>query len=86
VAVAHGGQRLHTKEEAIEKPMRCSDPGDAVAGEAVQNSKEKIQRHINHRDEGGELRPTQSEQPAVNIPPLILSGVDLDEFDRARLD
>jgi len=86
VAVAHGGQRLHTEEEAIEKPMRCSEPGDAIAAQTVQNSKGKIQCNVNNRDKQRELRPAQAEKPAVNIAPLVFAGVDLDELDRARLD
>jgi len=86
VAVPNRGQRLDAEEEAIEKPMCCSEPGDAIAAEAVQNSKGKIQRNVNNRDKQRELRPAQAEKPAVNIAPLVFAGVDLDELDRARLD
>ena len=36
VAVAHGGQRLHTEEEAIVKPTPASGAGDAVLLETIK--------------------------------------------------
>ena len=86
MAVADRGQRLHTEEETIQKPLvgRCA--GDAVVIETIYEREKKIQRHVNNCDEDRELRPAQTEEPAINIAPLIFSGVDLDELDGARLD
>ena len=61
MAVADRGQRLHTEEETIEKPMRRGRARHAVGSEAVEKGEEKIQRHVNHRDKQRELRPTQAE-------------------------
>jgi hypothetical protein len=86
VTVADGGQGLDTEEEAIEKPAGAGSSGDAVWVDAVKNGEEKIQADINSADKQGELWPTQSEKPAINIAPLPRVGIDFDELDLARPD
>ena len=81
VAVADGGERLHTEEEAIEKPAGAGSPGHAVWVDTIKNGKEKIQADINSADKQSELWPAQAQQPAINIPPFPGVGVDLDELD-----
>ena len=84
VTVPNRGQRLDTEEKAIEEPVGAGSSGDAVWIDTIKNGKEKIQADINSADEQSELRPTQAEQPPVNIPPLPRVGVDFDELDLAR--
>ena len=86
VTVSNRGQCLDTEEEAIEKPVSASSPGDAVWVDTIKNGKEKIQADINSADKQSELWPTQSEQPPVDIAPLPRVGVDLDELDLTGLD
>jgi len=81
VTVADCGQRLHTEEETIEKPAGASSPGNAIWVDTVENGKNKIQADVNSADKQGELSPTQSEQPTVNIAPLPRVGIYFDELD-----
>lgn len=86
MAVTDRGQRLHTEEETIEKPAGAGSSGHAVRVDAIKDGEKKIQTDVNGTDESGELWPAQSEQPTVDIAPLVCAGVDLDEFDRAGAD
>ena len=83
MAVADGGQRLHTEEKAVEKPM-CACARDAVWAETVERSEGKIESDVKRADERGELRPTQTEQPTVNVAPSPRVCPDFDELDLAR--
>ena len=57
MAVAHGGQRLHTEKEGIKKPMPTSGTSDTALLETIESGKKKIERDIKHADEHGKLRP-----------------------------
>ena len=83
VTVSDRGQGLDTEEEAIEKPVSAGSPGNAVWVETIKDGKEKIQADINRADKPSELRPTQAQQPAIDIAPLPRRGVDFDELDLA---
>ena len=76
MAVAYGGQGLHTKKERIEKGT-APHPGNAIAADGVKRGEEKIQRDVNGSDEGGELRPAQAEQPLIGVARSPLLNIEL---------
>ena len=80
MAVAYGGQGLHTEKERIEKGT-APHPGNAIAADGVKRGEEKIERDVNGGNEGGELRPAQAEQPLVGVAPIPLLGVEFEEFE-----
>ena len=82
VAVADSGERLDAKEKAIEEPMG-GPSRDAVLLQTVKEGEEKIQPNVKRSDKRSELRPAQTEQPAINVAPFPGVGVDFDELDRA---
>ena len=61
VTVPNRGQRLDAEEEAIEKPVGASSPGDAVWVDTIKSRKEQIQADINSADKQSELWPTQAQ-------------------------
>ena len=83
MAVAHGGQGLHTKKERIEKGT-APHPGNAIAADGVKRGEEKIQRDVNGGNERGEARPAQAEQRLVGVAQIPLLGVEFEEFELPR--
>ena len=86
VAVANGGQRLDTEEEAIEEPVGAGSPGDTVWIDTIKNGEEQIQADINSADKQSELWPTQAQQPPIHVAPFPGVGINFDELDLARSD
>ena len=86
MTVADRGQRLHAEEKAIEEPFLSRGARDAVGVETVKGREEKIERDIDACNEACELRPAQTEQPAIDIAQLSFVSVDFDELDRAGAD
>ncbi len=86
MAVAHGGQRLDTEEEAIKKPMPSGAAGDTVLLETIERGEKKIECDIKDADENGKLRPPQTKKPAINVAPSPCVGVDFHELNLACAD
>ena len=80
VAIAHGGERLDAEEEAVEKPMGGRS-GNTVLAQAVKAGEKEIKPDINRRHKSGELRPLQTQQPAINIAPFPRVSINFDELD-----
>ena len=57
MAVAHGGQRLHTEKEAIKKPMPTGGASDTALLETIKRCEKKIERDIKRADEHCKLQP-----------------------------
>ena len=83
VAVADGGQRLHTKEKAVEEPMVGSS-GDTVFAKTVKSGEKEIQSNVKSADKRRELWPAQAKQPAIDVPPFPGVGINFNELDLAR--
>src|SRR5262249_37238576 len=81
MAVAHGGQCLDAEKETIKKPMPASAACDAALLETVKRGEEKVECHVNADGDRGELRPSQAEQPAIDVAPSPCVGIDLDKLN-----
>ena len=83
MAVANGGQCLDAEKEAIKKPIPTSGAGNTVLLETVERGEQKVEPDIKTGDKRGELRPAQTQQPAIDIAPPPCVGIDFDELDLA---
>jgi hypothetical protein len=72
---------LDAEEKAIKKPMPASGTCDAVLLKRVKRGEKKIEPNVKTSDERGEVRPTQTEQPTINIAPSPGISVDFDKLD-----
>src|SRR6059058_1049438 len=86
MAVAHSGQRLHTEEEAIKKPMPTGSASDTAWLETIKCGEKKIERDIKRADEHRKLWPPQTKQPAINVAPSPCVGIDFHELNLAGAD
>jgi hypothetical protein len=83
MAIANSRQRLHAEKEAIKKPMPASAARDTVLLETVERGEKKVEPDVKTGDERGELRPPQTEQPAIDIAPPPCVGIDFNELELA---
>jgi len=86
MAVAHSGQRLHTEEEAIKKPMPTGGASDTALLETIKRGEKKIERDIKRADKHRKLWPPQTKQPAINVTPSPCVGIDFHELNLAGAD
>jgi len=62
----------------------ASGAGDAALLKTVKRGEKKIQADIKTGDKGGESRPSQAEQPAIDIAPSPGVRPHFDELDLTR--
>src|SRR4029450_10433981 len=82
VTVTDRGEGLDTEKERFEERTR-RHPGDAISTERIKRGKEQIDPDVNAGDEGGKTRPSERENPLVDVTPF-LPGVDLKKFELTR--
>jgi len=83
MAVAHRRQCLHAEKEAIKKPRPASGARNTILLETVERGEEKVESDVKTGDKRGELRPAQTEQPAIDIAPPPRVGIDFDKLNLA---
>src|SRR5437763_13977799 len=86
MAVAHSGQRLHTEEEAIKKPMPTGSASDTAWLETIKRGEKKIERDIQRADKHRKLWPPQTKQRAIKVVPSPCVGTDSHELNVAGTD
>jgi hypothetical protein len=74
---------LHAEKEAIKKPRPTSGARNTILLETVERGEEKIESDVKTGDKRGELRPAQTEQPAIDIAPPPRVGIDFDKLNLA---
>ena len=59
---------------------------DTVTTHAVKSGKEEIDGEIDTDNEGGKARPVECKHPMINVPPILLPRVNLNELELAGVN
>ena len=77
---------MDTEEETVIKPPSTGGAGDAVRIDSVKRGEQEVERDVKSGDQRGKLRPTQSEQPLINLAPLPAAYIDFNKLDLTSVD
>ena len=82
---AYCGQHFDTEEEGVVKRTR-SESRDAGPAEQIERGKAEVDKHVNPENRAGKLWPAKGQDEVVNIAPVVLRYVQLDEFTMSDSD
>src|SRR6516162_4714024 len=85
VSKAYCRQYFDTEEEGVGKRARC-ESSDTGPAEQIKRGKEEIDQQVNPEDQPAKLWPAKGQDEVVNIAPVVLRYVQLDEFTMSDPD